>query len=123
MKGNVVMSRFKKNKADASPSATLFEQCEHLFAASRRLVREDPDGCADLILDLAFPDDGGTWELSFQGGPYPHPYYGMFPPEGTAGHGSFMNPDGSFERHGRITEPLAARVLATAVPTRHKARR
>jgi hypothetical protein len=109
---------FKKNDAKNSAPATLFAQCERLYAVNRSLVQEDQDGCADLVLDLKAPAGAGTCRLVRHSDP--SPYYGLFPPEGVAGHGSFIYPDGTFEQHGRIGEDKAVRIIATFTPAGHR---
>lgn len=104
----------RKNPASRPQPAGLFDLCERLFTDNRSLVSEDHDGCADSILNLASPGglsiyvlcrhtDGGT-------------YYGLFPPEGFAGHGSFIYPGGKYTQHGRISPHDARLVITTFTP-------
>jgi hypothetical protein len=106
---------FKKNAAKGTlHAADLFAQCERLFAASFHLAREDEGGCADYILTLRPPRGRDAYELCILGDP--DRSYGLFPEGKYAGHGSFIEPDGGFLRHGRITVADAARILATYTP-------
>lgn len=109
--------RLKKNAVKDS-AADLFAQCEQLYAASQELAVEDTDGCASYLLGLASPHGGSGYALVVHDDP--ERCYGLFPSGKWAGHGSFIDPDGGFLQHGRITEADAARIIATFTPAAHR---
>lgn len=103
-----------KKSAAKNPAAGLFARCEQLYAANQELASEDQDGCADYRLTLAAPHGDSDYVLVIHNDP--ERYYGLFPSGKWAGHGSFIEPDGGFLQHGRITEADAARIIATFTP-------
>lgn len=107
----------KKAKAAATaPGLDLFGQCNRLFAENFHLAREDTESCSDYILTLIEPTGRRAYELCLSGDP--DRSFGLFPEGKYAGHGSHIDPDGGFLRHGRISEADAARILSTFTPAR-----
>jgi hypothetical protein len=109
----------KDNAKNATTATDLFAQCERVYAANTRLVREDSDGCADYLLNLVSPNGRNTYVLTVSNDPYRS--YGLFSQGKYAGHGSFIGPEGGFLRHGRITQADAGRILTTFIPTAGRA--
>jgi hypothetical protein len=109
------MSLFRRRTA-ATTTATLYGQCEQLFAASHSLVNMS-SGCCDGYLGLLSPDGTITYHLTFYSGG--NGYYAIWEHPETGGDTtSFMHPAGQFTQRGTLSPSLVESVIATFTPVR-----